>query len=520
MSVASCMTAACPRSTTRPRILSHSATPTWLVVIASVVAATPSAAQDSVLKVFYVETVKAQTSDVQRLSDAFTTLVAFVRSQHKDFPYRSALAKPTNSLRGCEPLKEHSIVQLSPARFILCSRELGTRLQPLLVTRKVGDASPYYSANFVINSRSKITLFPLAGIKRLVLVDRNSASGYVEPLTQLYHMNAISSPTESAVRSELGWDVTLAEQHEGVLAQIAADSTGTSLGAVGAYGTLEPSLQGRVQSLLKYALIPQDVIVVNSELSAYASTIGDWFRRVVVQGDSLGAVDSSRSRLRTSSMRLDSVLTFEGEFATAYEGLKQRLQATEVKGVGSGVLGVLSRVGTIAWAFLVSFCLLGGIVLGHKVRTRNALFKATRALFAILLIVCWWMLMHRTSALRLNNESAVYIVLLVGVLLGVLLRVHLVEIGLIEQPSTRKGDDGWLFANVGASVILAFILALFYLIGSNVLYGKAPSLTLGEDYQRAAVALTMLSIGAGLLLEETAKEVIKRMLTKVQGQEP
>ena len=202
MSVASCMTAACPRSTTRPRILSHSATPTWLVVIASVVAATPSAAQDSVLKVFYVETVKAQTSDVQpSSSDAFTTLVAFVRSQHKDFPYRSALAKPTNSLRGCEPLKEHSIVQLSPARFILCSRELGTRLQPLLVTRKVGDASPYYSANFVINSRSKITLFPLAGIKRLVLVDRNSASGYVEPLTQLYHMNAISSPTESAVRA-------------------------------------------------------------------------------------------------------------------------------------------------------------------------------------------------------------------------------------------------------------------------------------------------------------------------------
>ncbi len=109
-----------------------------------------------------------------------------------------------------------------------------------------------------------------------------------------------------------------------------------------------------------------------------------------------------------------------------------------------------------------------------------------------------------------NSEAipysySLFIILGVAGLLGTMLRNNL---RMVFDPTARFSWNE-LLIEVGAGLLLAFALALLYLVGAVTIKGSAEVMfpTGPAEFQRVAVVMTLLGLGGGLMIEQAADRV-------------
>ena len=106
---------------------------------------------------------------------------------------------------------------------------------------------------------------------------------------------------------------------------------------------------------------------------------------------------------------------------------------------------------------------------------------------------------------RLAYSYSLFIILGVAGLLGTMLRNNL---RMVFDPTARFSWDE-LLIEVGTGLLLAFALALLYLVGAVTIKGNAEVMfpTGPAEFQRVAVVMTLLGLGGGLMIEQAADRV-------------
>lgn len=126
-------------------------------------------------------------------------------------------------------------------------------------------------------------------------------------------------------------------------------------------------------------------------------------------------------------------------------------------------------------------------------------------LYMGLMMVCLvtWVAVFNTDAIRYSYS--LFIILGVAGLLGTMLRNNL---RLVFDPTARFSWNE-LLIEVGAGLLLAFALALLYLVGAVTIKGSAEVMfpTGPAEFQRVAVVMTLLGLGGGLMIEQAADRV-------------
>jgi hypothetical protein len=153
-----------------------------------------------------------------------------------------------------------------------------------------------------------------------------------------------------------------------------------------------------------------------------------------------------------------------------------------------------------------------GTSLALLVRKRAFSTKVTGMHFGLLvlnlvLITTWvWLFVAPPHPL----QATIFGILCAAAFLGSALRISL---RTILDPSERV-SAAIVIAELSASLVLAFGLAMFYLAGSFTFTGKfEPFSNDPNDYQRVAVGMTLIGIAAGWLLERVSRH-LRRAMTR------
>lgn len=114
-----------------------------------------------------------------------------------------------------------------------------------------------------------------------------------------------------------------------------------------------------------------------------------------------------------------------------------------------------------------------------------------------------WVVVFNTDSIPYSYS--LFIVLGVAGLLGTMLRNNL---RMVFDPTARFSWDA-LLIEVGTGLLLAFALALLYLVGAVTIKGSAEVMfpTDPAEFQRVAVVMTLLGLGGGLMIEQAADRV-------------
>jgi hypothetical protein len=114
-----------------------------------------------------------------------------------------------------------------------------------------------------------------------------------------------------------------------------------------------------------------------------------------------------------------------------------------------------------------------------------------------------WVIVFNTDAIPYSYS--LFIILGVAGLLGTMLRNNL---RLVFDPTARFSWNE-LLIEVSAGLLLAFALALLYLVGAVTIKGSAEVMfpTGPAEFQRVAVVMTLLGLGGGLMIEQAADRV-------------
>lgn len=121
----------------------------------------------------------------------------------------------------------------------------------------------------------------------------------------------------------------------------------------------------------------------------------------------------------------------------------------------------------------------------------------------MMLCLATWVVVFNTD--RLAYSYSLFIILGVAGLLGTMLRNNL---RMVFDPTARFSWNE-LLIEVGAGLLLAFALALLYLVGAVTIKGSAEVMfpTGPAEFQRVAVVMTLLGLGGGLMIEQAADRV-------------
>jgi hypothetical protein len=126
-------------------------------------------------------------------------------------------------------------------------------------------------------------------------------------------------------------------------------------------------------------------------------------------------------------------------------------------------------------------------------------------LYMGLMMLCLvsWVAVFNTD--EIPYSYSLFIILGVAGLLGTMLRNNL---RMVFDPTARFSWNE-LLIEVGAGLLLAFALALLYLVGAVTIKGSAEIMfpTVEAEFQRVAVVMTLLGLGGGLMIEQAADRV-------------
>jgi hypothetical protein len=152
---------------------------------------------------------------------------------------------------------------------------------------------------------------------------------------------------------------------------------------------------------------------------------------------------------------------------------------------------------------------------------RRAFMTQPRLPFGLymgLMMLCLvsWVAVFNSDAIPYSYS--LFIILGVAGLLGTMLRNNL---RLVFDPTARFSWNE-LLIEVGAGLLLAFALALLYLVGAVTIKGSAEVMfpTGPAEFQRVAVVMTLLGLGGGLMIEQAADRVRGWFLERLAPSRP
>lgn len=208
-------------------------------------------------------------------------------------------------------VSQSTIGTMKAGDFIACQNKLDEgELHPLFIVQKVGQPLPYFSAYFIASINSPITSFDPHKNLKLHFVDEHSVSGYICPMNHLYELGVIPYPKKESF-SKTNWTIEFAGSHPLVATRVASDPN-----AIGALSEL-PADMSRLKILLRYDLIPQDVLFISRDLVRYEKFIKAWFetnRAEILQ------------TLEQSSTKITGLTPFDTEHTIAYQALRQKIE--------------------------------------------------------------------------------------------------------------------------------------------------------------------------------------------------
>jgi hypothetical protein len=258
-----------------------------------------------------------------KFESVFNNLVSYVKNENPEFNFNGIeLLKLSYE---SEPfiLSRNCIASLTPAKFLACKETLSDKIIPILTVKKVHQKLPYFSAFFITNKDSEITSINSDKIKRIFLVSSVSTSGYIAPLYKLWESGIISTPNESGIR-EKGWEMILVGNQRDIETEIISDKE--AIGATGQFINQEEPEKSFVRPILRYYNLPQDVIVISSNLLPFQAQITNWFIQIFETGpDNRYTRDEGRI-LSESSTKISSVNKLDTEFQNSLNDLQRMIR--------------------------------------------------------------------------------------------------------------------------------------------------------------------------------------------------
>jgi hypothetical protein len=288
------------------------------------------------LKVGLVSSTVAGSEDPR--GALLTNIPSSVRREYPTFPFDSVNIDffYTSYDTPCQRLASHAVATLSPIKYLECLQELrgstpsgatagscqasSPPLRPLFVVKKRGQSDSFYSAYFITGRRSGIHSIASPAVRKIYLVNRNSASGYVAPLVQLFEAGIIDVPSEEALQRK-GWDVVLAGEQREVLARLAEDEP--AIAAVGQFPDEGDPGRSRFRLLLRYDRIPQDPLVISRDLCEYEHVIARWWVSVFTP-DSGSGVSTVARALAAPPTEITGLDQFSLEHRNAFAELDRK----------------------------------------------------------------------------------------------------------------------------------------------------------------------------------------------------
>jgi ABC-type phosphate/phosphonate transport system substrate-binding protein len=387
---------------------------------ASAAGAQPDPAGDTARIHFTYVRIEGHSVLERQLDAVFESLLSRIRVHDPGFRYQTAEAQLLMYSTRCTEFESPAIITLSPAKYLQCRERTGDTLVPLFLVVKRREHDPYYSASFIASGSSSVRSLRSEGIRRLVLVDSNSASGFIAPLNKLWEMNVIDAPTLDGVRRK-GWEVSFAGSHPAVGAAVARDST--AIGATDEYQAAAQTARGEVQTLLRYSTLPQDVIAITPDLLPHRAAIEQGLREFFAT-DSTGALANPEAvTLSRASTGLTGVVPFSGtEHANAFAELERMRQRLHGRGVPLVFRGITRRELLAAGAALFVLLAAAGFLFGNLVGLGREREPRLALACALVLLVLWGAFFFYPEELRIDRRIAFFVLLFIGSSFGVLMR--------------------------------------------------------------------------------------------------
>jgi len=203
-----------------------------------------------------------------KLQQKIDSLFIFLKSHYQDFPFNEIRIGEINYNTPASLVSKGNIFTVKPTVFIRFQKVLGDNLVPIFITNKEERKYPYYNSFIIANKAYSIDSLSSPKIQKLYYPNKNSTSGFIAPLHKLWELNIISNPSLKSIRDELNWQIEETQVNEEVYYGVST-SDEISIGFTG----VEPKKDSKCEVLLRFSLLPQDLLVISSDLKPYENEI-------------------------------------------------------------------------------------------------------------------------------------------------------------------------------------------------------------------------------------------------------
>lgn len=219
-------------------------------------------------------------------------------------------------------ITKNTIASLTPAKYLLSRETIKDKVTPVLAVKKANQQLPYFPAFFIANRDSEIDSIHSEKIKRIYLVSRNSTSGYIIPLYELWKSGIINEPNEKGINSKK-WKMILVGTQRDVETEIMNDKD--AIGGTGQFTYQDEPEKCLVKPILRYDNLPQDLIVMSNNLLPYKDIVTGWFESIFKKDESGRYLKEEGVILSESSRKITGVYKIDQEYKNALDSLEQKI---------------------------------------------------------------------------------------------------------------------------------------------------------------------------------------------------
>lgn len=276
----------------------------------------------STLRVSVVSTSYINEYD-DKLRSVFTNLLMFIKSENNNFDFTEIELLKLSYESEPYILNKNCIATLTPAKYLMSKKILLDKIIAIQAVKKVHQKLPYFSAFFIVDKNSEITSIYSDKIKRIFLVSGNSTSGYIAPLYKLWESGVIKTPNEHGIR-EKGWEMILVGNQRDVEMEVISDRA--AIGATGQFKYQDEPENSFVIPLLRYYYLPQDVIVISSNMLPFKESIIKWLIKIFEKDDNNQFLHEEGQILSQSSTKITGVHKIDIEFKNSLRELQNMIK--------------------------------------------------------------------------------------------------------------------------------------------------------------------------------------------------
>jgi hypothetical protein len=270
------------------------------------------------LRISLVSSLSCNKYD-DRLKDIFNGLLNFLKNNSSKFDFTEIECFKFSYNDEPYILSKNCIASLTPSKYIICKEDPENEITAILAIKKVHQKIPYFPAFFIANKDSEITSINSDKIKRIYLVSEGSTSGYIAPLNKLWEQKIINSPNEKSIK-EINWKLIKVGNQKDVEAEIRRDKE--AIGATGQFFHQDDPDECMVKPILRYYLLPQDVIIISNNLLPYKDLIISWFENLFRTDNKGKSFNKEGLVVSKSSTKITGVYRIDTEFENALNDLK------------------------------------------------------------------------------------------------------------------------------------------------------------------------------------------------------